>query len=635
MIRRLSRVRMLCAVAAALLLLVPSALRAQGPDEDPGADPAATAQENEAAAEKDAKDVQEVRSRGGDEEVAGVASMPETAVTAPGVFSTAGDELRIAPGAPRARATRGWGPGFARFAGSLWLAVPACTVPAREATPPADDSAGGGAGRPACPPEMWTGAPAVTLRALDLVSAEWGHRVPRRSLRVAFGEPRRGIVTGAAPGTGAPLDWSAYVPLRGVRAGTYHGFLLFTRETDSTTVRPPAALPVTLQVRDSPLPALAILAAGFLLLMRLRGYRDGKLRRHTHLADIAEAKERIEADRHLAVRGGIAAPFRKRFAEHLRAAIARSAQPGAPEDLPELDAVDALLVKWSAGEPKWLAGLRADHAGIARLEPAARGAPHAKALLATLRDGYDGAPDVEAGGAGVDDVVPEGAELAPGSSSGGSAAAEYRREAEARAAMAERYFAFHAWLAEVRLEAQSGAKKDLLDAVDQARARWDALADPAGAAETEAALRQEVEAARAQAGLAPPPAAPDADESVSSGAESASLAPGEAEDDLVPVGFAARSAEARQARRRYATTLGVLVYFTTVLFGLRETWGDNPVFGANLLADYVEVIAWTLGANAVSLATAAAFAGQWSLPWLSRLVGGAPAAPGGAGGLGG
>lgn len=591
--------RRLGAAVLAALVLALSPAHAQDPD-DPGSEGTATREEIQRANGK-------APSAGTADSIAEAAS-EETAEEEVGVSTRAGDPLVVAPGAVEARVTRSlFGARLVPLSGAMWLGAPQCSQ--------GDTTAARRACLAATPKTIPT-----RLFALDLRSANG---------RVLAGRRIRGSVRPAVD-NGAPARWSASVPVAGVRSGKYTGHILFPRPPGLAVS--PVAIPVTLYVRDSPVWPLLALLLVLAVVMGLRRYRDGRLNQDTRYVEIADAEALIVTDPHLADPAGAAAPFRARFGSLLRAAAARVEKGETAAPTAQMKEADDLWVDWQAGRPDWIAGLEMDHAGIAKLtraveERAAAGrgeSKHLEGLLKLLRTAYDHAPPVPA---------PLGSEEP--ARSGAAQATAYRDGAAERAVRVTRYFSLPARIAEARAEAgriaDPVAREKLLGVLNEAGAAWDAAdADDEGTGALLAELRARVEAARAGAlpGAASPFASPD--ESVSS-SESARGGWGAADDtgsELVPRRFAARISSARHARRSYAVLAGVVVYLAVAAVGLRETWGDNLTFGADPLADYLEVFAWALGANVASMASIATFAGQLSIPWLGRILGGgtAPAA---------
>ncbi|HET7463446.1 MAG TPA: hypothetical protein VFJ82_19495 [Longimicrobium sp.] len=586
--------RVVTVAAAALLLGAAGATLAQ--DDDPGSDGKATAAEI-ARANGGAKDSASTSRKDADAEVAGGG---EGAAAAPGIASVEKDDLRVVPAGPTARATRGdarvW------LEGSAWLAGPACETDAAgkcTSPHPALDS-------------TW-----VTLRALDLVDVAHGRRIHSDSIDSTVIDHSRSWLRG----TGVPVRWSARVSLAGVRSGSYAGYLLFTREHDTTpAARQPLVVPVTLNVRDPVLWPLLVLGLGFAVILGLRIYAATRLPQHRQYIRLAELEEQILADAELAQPNGIALPFYRKLASLLRASATRIRKKGtADAKLTELAEAEELWVKWRAGRPDWIAGLASDRGHIDTLRP--MDTPHARALLNILEPAYLAAPEPPA----------EGGEEAGGGAArndGGRLAQMYRAAAVKRDRWARRYLDFLDWLRGQR-DYASGiadpvARDRLIGAIDSARDAWNAFATPADDAAADAKLgelRGSVEAARGPA--------PDAGARRAAPEAAEAPAPDDADTDaLLPGAVHARIAAARVARSFYAWTMGALVYLLVVLIGLQETWGTNPSFGADFLGDYLGLAKWVIGANTAAIAVITAFATQWALPWLGGGAGGtAPVAP--------
>ncbi|HEU4455514.1 MAG TPA: hypothetical protein VFR81_20795 [Longimicrobium sp.] len=472
----------------------------------------------------------------------------------------------------------------------------------------------------------------VTLHPLDLAdTAQSGRRIRSGRMRVRFGllpKPMGRIETVHVPGRGIPVWWTAAVPVTGVRSGTYRGYLLATRETETLrAARSPVAIPVVVRIKDAPWPALAILLLGLPLVLLLRWYRDRRQQSDSAYGRIAAAEALIVEDPLLAEPGGAADPFRRRFAEHLRAAAA-ALDPGVPPGKLEdanarVTQAEELWVAWQEGRPDWQAGLQAEWNEIQALEAGVGThppSPHASALLVALRAGHKSAPDLavaEAGG----DAGGNGADAGGGAARRTSVAARYREGAETRARRARRYLELEAELASARIEAarlEGEAREALLAVVDAAGREWNAVADPSDDAATDAMRTRLADAVRtARANPGPGGETRAAMESAGDPDE-----PGPRE--LIPRRFRPRIRAARDRRRLYAWTVSLIIYLVLVFFGFKETWGASPVFGADWLADYLSVVAWALGLNAVTLATVGAFTGRLTLPWSSAPAGGQP-----------
>lgn len=595
---------LLTAVLAAAAVL----LGAEGLD-DLGREPSGNAAE---AAEPAAPD-DDVGNDEEDEDPSDAAGEPARAseeAAATDILSRKGDPLHGFPDTVRAASSSGSplgpGRGAVRIRGSLWLAWPA--APERRPSPGSDTLPASSPPAPESPPADVR----VAFHALDLLDRARERRIGAERVRlVATPQPQ------TVPGSGTPVHWTADVDLNGVRSGSYRGYLLASGEAGDTAVRSPLPLPVVVWVRDSFGYPLVILILGAGLYFGLSIYRRSKLKDDDTLVKIAEAEEMIVSDPLLAEPDGIAAPFRRELASYLREAV--SSTPPTSEGV---EKAQQLWVKWQGGRPEWVAGLGTERGEIEELKryeaaDQANGHPasaHLQALLASLTAGYEAAPHTE---------DPRAADEA-GEGSGRWAAGAYRKAAEERATSARRYRAFREELAQARAEAvriEDPAGRDLLlEELGAAGEAWDRLADPTADAEVAGKLtelREDVRKAREKAGLAGP-ATPGHD-APPSPAEAAAAPggfdnPGSAE--LVPRHFRARMMAARDARRRYSVVLGTVVYAALVLVGLQKTWGDNPTFGADRLADYLAVAAWALGANAAAALALAAFAREWSLPWL-------------------
>jgi hypothetical protein len=582
--------RLGAAGCAALAVLALSPAHAQDPN-DPGSEGSGTATPEEiqrANGKAPPSRTTDSTAEAASEETEGV-----------GVSTRAGDPLVLAPGALEARVTRSlFGARPLSLSGALWLGAPQCSQ---------GDST---AARRACLAATPRTVP-TRLFALDLRSANGS---------VLAGRRIRGSVLPAVD-SGAPARWAASVPVAGVRSGKYTGHILFPRPPGLAVS--PVAIPVTLYVRDSPVWPLLALLLVLAVVMGLRRYRDGRLDEDTRYVEIADAEALIVTDAHLADPDGPAAPFRARFGSLLRAAAARVEKGEAAAPSAQMKEADALWVEWQAGRPDWVAGLEMDHAGIAKLtraveERAAAGrgeSKHLAGLLKLLRTAYDHAPPTP---------TPPGSEEP--AEPGAAKATAYRHGAAERAVRVTRYFSLATRIAEVRAEAgriaDPVAREKLLGVLGDAGTAWDA--DDEGSGALLAELRARVEAALAEAlpGTSSPFASPDESVSSSEAARGGWDAADDTGSELVPRRFAARISSARRARRSYAALAGVVVYLAVAAVGLRETWGDNPTFGADLLADYLEVFAWALGANVASMASIATFAGQLSIPWLGRILGG-------------
>jgi len=82
----------------------------------------------------------------------------------------------------------------------------------------------------------------------------------------------------------------------------------------------------------------------------------------------------------------------------------------------------------------------------------------------------------------------------------------------------------------------------------------------------------------------------------------------------------------------YSSVAGFVIFFGLILLGLRETYLQNPIFGADPWEDYLELAAWAVGADLARRATRSAvtgaLSGRWNLPSLRR--GNAPGSEPGA-----
>lgn len=514
--------------------------------------------------------------------------------------------------------------GEMKLYGSFWLPTripPPPTPPAAPAGPAATPAAApaartaptGTAGpQPGAAPPRPAGDMGLRLYGLPLVDTVHG-----RELTESVWTSGRVSV----PRTGNPAHWA--LTLRDVPAGQYHGYVL--ARPDSAGY-PAFLIPVSLTARHGPLGAFIILFMGVCLVFYLRYHRNRHLDRDQAWMRIDRAQATIVSDPEIAKAGGIARPFRHRFAELLTTA-ARSLQGGGSSDVTDaqqtLDRTDELWRVWNDGRRNWVSGLQLDQETIARLTTHGSYPPsgstathHADTLLSATVQAYESAP-------GKALSAPQ-----PGGSAAAVLTAEaYSTAAGARWTSAGRYADFLAELEKERANGPTGeeARKKLFVALDAALEAWQA-ADPPKADEIRNEHRAKIRAAK---GAPESFAAVDARSSTGN----VPLPSGYVQEEwgeLLPVEFQRSVQGAHNRWRTYASAVTMLVAAMLALLGLKETWGDNPTFGADPLSDYLAVAIWALGINVASLVVWAAFIREWKLPWLTAADADAPEGRGAA-----
>lgn len=460
----------------------------------------------------------------------------------------------------------------------------------------------------------------VRVELLQLIDKERGHHVPA-STRLTV-SPSTGL---RAEGGVATLP--VQLSLQDVRSGRYGGYLLVSAfpsaDPEGLRVHEPVAVPLVLEVRDMPWAALTLLAIFTALTLSLDFYQAHRREMDNAYARAADVARLVRDDEALVDPQGPGAPFRLRLRNYLQEAVAsiRVALYGRATEA--LGNADLLWVKWRADRETWLVGLHAvtdeRKALAAYADPAAPEATHRPALERRLLDCYHHAPDA-------------------------ASATAFRAEAEGVIHASSRYRRIkerlNAATADLNRVVDPATRTELLARLNTLEASWES-ADPSAAdAETRiSALAQEVltgiDALLAEGGIPAAEAAPEAFPSVSLLERwQERQRREELTQDLLPASLRGRIAAAQLSRRLYATAAGTVVFLGVLLLGLRETYLDNPIFGADPWADYLGLAAWALGADLARRATQAALtsalAGRWSFPSLRRgeAPGGGTAAPG-------
>ncbi|HEY7769584.1 hypothetical protein [Longimicrobium sp.] len=518
-------------------------------------------------------------------------------------ITPAADALHAYPGNPATRITARGTRGNPQLHGAFWLPTHA---PATAAAPTESAGAAAAAGAadpapPAAPAVARSAAPMqLRLHGLTLVDTVHG-----RQLSAAAWDS---LPTITVPRDGTPAPWT--IQLRDVRAGRYDGYVLARPDSARYSA---VLIPVSLAVKHGPWWAMLILFVGLSAVYLLRRYRDRDLDRDHAWMRLGRAQATIVEDPELANANGVARPFRQEFSSHLTLA-ATALQPrgstGVAEAQDAMDKADNLWLAWNDGRENWIAGLTADQQTIAQLTPYAPdpgsdvpATRHPDTLLGEAKKAYNDAPTRALSGE------------APLTSRA------YRKESEVRKAAAVLYTSFTAVL-DKEIAAATAAtppKPELVAALKAVRAEWNGLA-PADAAAKVGELRDRV--AQETGGAVTDDTGGGAEP------ERLQLDNGYVETDwgeLIPRRFQRTVGAAHSRWFTYATVVTLMVAVVLALIGLKETWGDNPTFGADLLTDYLAVVTWALGINVASVLVGAAFFSEWRLPWLTSPDDGAAA----------
>jgi hypothetical protein len=437
----------------------------------------------------------------------------------------------------------------------------------------------------------------LRLRRLDLVDAQSKHLIPG-DLTTAFTElPKE---TMPLPGRDPPVRVTFDVPLKDVKSGRYSGFVLGEWEQNESGKKPAFLLPLELHLRDAPYPAFGILIVGLVVSLWLQFYRDRRLKRDDLYTRAARAEDLALADAAIAHPSSDGEPFRRKLAQTLRNAVAAIDQGKVNEAETALGEGDTLWQRWMADRPTWVAGLRTAKQAIRAVERAssafsAEPGRHATKLIEALKQHYNEAPTQ-------------------------ANADVFRTTAETLARRASRYAAFSAELDAVRSRIaripDEQRRTELIGQLDALQNEWEDVVDSSVSdvenlrAKLTIVLTDIATFAGAQAEVA------RARESVLS-----EDLPDEADDYLIPRRFRSRVVNARRARKQYGVIISVVIFLGLSVVGFQQTYLDNPIFGANPLADYLKVFAWALGADVASRASLLAFRADWPA-W------GRPAAPG-------
>lgn len=449
----------------------------------------------------------------------------------------------------------------------------------------------------------------VTLRSSDMVDTAHDRRIPAEQIRLIPEMPplpaARALSTLQVDSTGPPVGWTAKIRMRGVRSGTYRGYLLATREEMAEPRRPPVAIPVTVYVKDHWLFTVVILSLTVPLFLKLRAYAFGRRQGDEAHGRIGQMANTINSDPVLCDADG--APFHRKFAYYLEAAAAaltiRTDHPGFAQ---HMSRAEDLWLAWEGGKEWWVPALQEERRNIDTLAATTPRTRHVAALLAMLRSEYEAAPDKVVNSGENDSTLAE---------NGAVAAKTYAQDVRQRSARITRYNGFLEELRTARGEAENARDDDarlrFRAELDRIQREWEDFSTPENDEEADGkrdALRVAVAEARRANALA------------------FDMAPAAAQEQLpvdVPVrtglmpSSVSRRIRAAQVRRRtYVSTVTLIVFVLLLAYGFNETWVENPEFGADWVVDYFEVVAWGLGLNLAAFATLATFAGQWSLPWL-------------------
>ncbi len=380
-------------------------------------------------------------------------------------------------------------------------------------------------------------------------------------------------------GPDRPVVVPVRIDLRNAPSGEYKGKILLVH-ADGELV-----LPVTVRVKDRWWLPLAILLVGLVLGVATTAYRTTGRPRDEVLVRVGRLRSQVSADR------DFLPAFRSRIDAFL-VDTEQALQSETPaEGLRAVQQAEAVWLKWRRSKLDWLAQFAFSAPIGERLATLAGNSPHVAALIRSLEDAWQTAPDLEGPG-------------------------KLRERLTAIAGQANRYLALSAKLEQLNslrplpTEEQSEA---LRIKVVELQRRLDRLAptDEAAGHEIEAALDSAIKDAQV---LRRPATASGAGEQSTRDVDVAperllATAPTVSEvDDREIAGATTRL-------RIFLVASYVIAIALLGGAGFGELYWARPTFGANGWSDYFGLLAWGFGAEATRAAVVGAVKG-WDLPGL-------------------
>jgi len=187
-----------------------------------------------------------------------------------------------------------------------------------------------------------------------------------------------------------PLALPLTFDLSEVPSGQFTGELLFPYHDGSFN------LPMTVTVKDPPVPPLLMLIGGVALGMGVSWYRAQGRPRDEVLVRVGQLRTQVKADKALQQQ---ALPFYERIdAELVDVEIALQAKKW-PEAQQAVDEAETLWLRWRKGRADWLRQLTYYETLLKQLKAAGEALLHIKGLLQSAENAFHALPDLEGPGA--------------------------------------------------------------------------------------------------------------------------------------------------------------------------------------------------------------------------------------------
>jgi hypothetical protein len=388
------------------------------------------------------------------------------------------------------------------------------------------------------------------------------------------------------------MGYELTVPLKEtVRAGRYTGHLLVNTGSQKTTV----AVPVSVDVKVSPVFPLLVLIGTTVIYLGVQYFRRNALPLYLIRKRLQEIDAAVSNDPDLRRVGNSSTPFRSKIEERLKrvAGILRGINIAQREQSArtELDAAYVTLISWQQDREAW----KGTHGILSQWQeelgnPQYKG-KHTEILTEKIKILWE--------------------ETAPST-------ANYSAFKTLSDSLLKKIDIFREYIKE--LDTLNAPTDDLRAEVEKLRGQWlDASPeDEAGLSvlqKTKTELARKIKEARetARTGGEADPGPPNSF-SHTNEIKVLSNTPDGKQSLLSPADYGVGQ-QSRVVVSVYSYGVFCIIFLMVVLLGLHTTYLNNPIFGADGWTDYIPLIAWGLGANALSQAVFTGLnSAGWNLP---------------------